>query len=75
MSGEEYHQSMPHQALEMKNSLEAFAASQGVALPVSTGPEPVFQVPGGDEWVPRKRSSPGVLAENLQTEPRRNCGQ
>jgi len=45
----------------MKNPLEAFTASQVVAVPVRSGPEAVFQDRGSDEWVTRKVSSAGVV--------------
>ncbi len=50
----------------MKTPLEAFTASQVAPVPVRTGPEPVFQDRGGDEWVTRKVSSAGVVTVSWQ---------
>jgi len=63
---EDYNQSRPHQALGMKTPLEAFTASQVAFVPVKSGPEPVFQDRGGDEWVTRKVSSAGVVTVSWQ---------
>jgi len=50
----------------MKTPLEAFTASQVAPVPVRSGPEPVFQDRGSDEWVTRKVSSAGVVTVSWQ---------
>ena len=35
-------------------------------MPVKSGPEPVFQDRGGDEWVTRKECSAGVVTVSWQ---------